>query len=88
MNITRELEAYDLAKLVLNNDLKYFFKDAKIVGENKERRLCFYFSDSFVLALFEKEKENILQRLREEYKKKLEFTNELIWCFILLQQKE
>lgn len=36
MNITRELEAYDLAKLVLNNDLKYFFKDAKIVGENKE----------------------------------------------------
>ncbi|WP_423969904.1 hypothetical protein [Campylobacter coli] len=88
MNITRELEAYDLAKLVLNNDLKYFFKDAKIVGENKERRLCFYFSDSFVLALFEKEKENILQRLREEYKKKLEFCNELIWCFILLQQKE
>ncbi len=26
MNITRELEAYDLAKLVLNNDLKYFLK--------------------------------------------------------------
>lgn len=32
MNITRELEAYDLAKLVLNNDLlkkkkKTFYKD-------------------------------------------------------------
>ncbi len=26
MNITRELEAYDLAKLVLNDDLKYFLK--------------------------------------------------------------
>lgn len=29
MNITRELEAYDLAKLVLNNVLKYFFKRCK-----------------------------------------------------------
>ncbi|EOH5407962.1 hypothetical protein ACL9WG_001807 [Campylobacter jejuni] len=90
MNITRELEAYDLAKLVLNNDLKYFntfFKDAKIVGENKERRLCFYFSDSFVLALFEKEKENILQRLREEYKKKLEFYKRIDLVFYSIAAK-
>ncbi|EAJ0007067.1 hypothetical protein IT683_000407 [Campylobacter coli] len=89
MNITRELEAYDLAKLVLNNDLKYFFKDEKIVGENKERRLCFYFSDSFVLALFEKEKEkeNILQRLREEYKKKLEFYKRIDLVFYSIAAK-
>ncbi|EAL6601456.1 hypothetical protein DSW14_08425 [Campylobacter coli] len=85
MNITRELEAYDLAKLVLNNVLKYFFKDAKIVGENKERRLCFYFSDSFVLALFEKE--NILQRLREEYKKKLEFYKRIDLVFYSIAAK-
>ncbi|EAI8026998.1 hypothetical protein RDY81_000946 [Campylobacter jejuni] len=85
MNITRELEAYDLAKLVLNNDLKYFFKDAKIVGENKERRLCFYFSDSFDLALFEKE--NILQRLREEYKKKLEFYKRIDLVFYSIAAK-
>ncbi|EFV4227133.1 hypothetical protein [Campylobacter jejuni] len=89
MNITRELEAYDLAKLVLNDDLKYFFKDAKIVGENKERRLCFYFSDPFVLALFEKEKEkeNILQRLREEYKKKLEFYKRIDLVFYSIAAK-
>ncbi|EJF0707501.1 hypothetical protein M1M84_000184 [Campylobacter jejuni] len=87
MNITRELEAYDLAKLVLNNDLKYFFKDAKIVGENKERRLCFYFSDPFVLALFEREKENILQRLREEYKKKLEFYKRIDLVFYSIAAK-
>lgn len=43
MNITRELEAYDLAKLVLNNVLKYFFKDAKIVGKIKKEDFVFIF---------------------------------------------
>lgn len=71
MNITRELEAYDLAKLVLNNDLKYFFKDAKIVGENKERRLCFYFSDSFVLALFEKRKRKHFTKTKRRIQKEI-----------------
>ncbi|EFC32450.1 TPA: hypothetical protein RTG46_000947 [Campylobacter jejuni] len=88
MNITRELEAYDLAKLVLNDDLKCFFKDAKIIGKNKEKKLCFYFSNIFVLASFEKEKESILQRLREEYKKKLDLYKRIDLVFYSITAKE
>lgn len=87
MSITKALEAYDLAKLSLNDDFKYFFKDARIIGENKHRKLCFYFSNPFILASFEKEKENILQRLREEYKKKLELYKRIDLVFYSITAK-
>ncbi|EAI2149097.1 hypothetical protein HP551_001204 [Campylobacter jejuni] len=87
MSITKSLETYDLAKLSLNDDFKYFFKDARIIGEDKKRMLCFYFSDPFVLSSFEKEKENILKRLREEYKKKLEFYKRIDLVFYSITAK-
>lgn len=88
MSITRTLEAYDLAKLALNDNLKCFFKDAKIEGEDKEKKLCFYFANTFDLASFEKEKENILKRLRQEYKKKLELYKRIDLVFYSISAKQ
>lgn len=47
----------------------------------------FLFFRFFCLALFEKEKENILQRLREEYKKKLEFYKRIDLVFYSIAAK-
>ncbi len=62
-------EANKLAKKALNQRLLSFFTEARIKGENEERKLIFYFHRTLGIHLFNKFKEQILTKLREEYKK-------------------
>ncbi|TEY03605.1 hypothetical protein [Campylobacter sp. US33a] len=89
-NITHSIEAYDLAKSVLDNDLKSSFLDARIIGREGERKLCFYFDDIFVLDLFNQHKNEILEHLRVKYKNKIALYRRIDFVFyeICAQFKE
>ncbi|TQR25600.1 hypothetical protein [Campylobacter sp. MIT 97-5078] len=66
-------ELTKLAFASLDNSLKEHFKEARIVGENKHKRLRFYFLKAKAYQDFCKQKEQIKAKLRLEYKKKLDF---------------
>ncbi|HEG0602255.1 TPA: hypothetical protein ACHDL2_000079 [Campylobacter jejuni] len=87
MSVTWILEAYDLAKLVLEGDLNKYLIDVRIVGHEKERKLCFFYNSAFLIADFQRQKENILKRLRELYKTKLDFYKRIDFVFYAIEAK-
>ncbi|MBK1999926.1 hypothetical protein JG678_00495 [Campylobacter sp. 2018MI35] len=87
MSVTWILEAYDLAKLVLEGDLNKCLIDVRIVGHEKERKLCFFYNNAFLIAEFQRQKENILKRLRELYKTKLDFYKRIDFVFYAIEAK-
>lgn len=62
-------EANTLAKKVLSPQCLRLFKEARILGLKRDRKLVFFFKNYAGLVFFEKDKEKLLKRLRSEYKK-------------------
>lgn len=62
-------EANNLAKKALNPQCLRLFKEARILGLGKDRKLVFFFKNYTGLVFFERDKEELLKRLRSEYKK-------------------
>ncbi|TKX28178.1 hypothetical protein [Campylobacter estrildidarum] len=87
MSVTWILEAHDLAKLVLEGDLNKCLIDVRIVGHEKERKLCFFYNNVFLIAEFQRQKESILQKLREVYKNKLSFYKRIDFVFYSIEAK-
>ncbi|EPJ2016974.1 hypothetical protein OJO94_02650 [Campylobacter lari] len=85
--ITHIIEANEIARACLKNDLKYSLKEARIINSANERMLYFYFDNPFAIDLFERNKESIKNDLRCEYKKKSNFINALISYFTIFAQK-
>lgn len=63
-------EANDLARKVLNQKCLSLFSEARIFGIERNRKFVFFFKNQAGLIFFNKDKEKLLQRLRDEYRKK------------------
>lgn len=87
MDIVHVVEAYDLARMVLDEFLKSHLKDARILGQGKERKLCFFFDDTFMIEQFEKKKEEILKSLRVEYRKKFSLYQRIDFVFHAIEAR-
>ncbi|EAJ0336176.1 hypothetical protein ACS0H5_001154 [Campylobacter lari] len=79
--ITHIIEANEIARACLKNDLKYSLKEARIINSANERMLCFYFDNHFAIDLFERNKESIKNDLRCEYKKKIKLYKRIDFVF-------
>ncbi|MCR2066570.1 hypothetical protein [Campylobacter helveticus] len=63
-------EANDLARKVLNQKCLSLLSEARILGIERNRKFVFFFKNQAGLIFFNKDKEKLLQRLRDEYRKK------------------
>ncbi|TNB60908.1 hypothetical protein [Campylobacter helveticus] len=63
-------EANDLARKVLNQKCLSLFSEARVLGIERNRKFVFFFKNQAGLIFFNKDKEKLLQRLRDEYRKK------------------
>lgn len=63
-------EANDLARKVLNQKCLSLFSEARVLGIERNRKFIFFFKNQAGLIFFNKDKEKLLQRLRNEYRKK------------------
>ena len=62
-------EANSLAKKSLNSRCLSLFKEARLIGIGKDKKLVFFFKNYAGIAFFERDKEALLKRLRIEFKK-------------------
>lgn len=80
-------EADNLARKALSYRLLSFFYEARILGEKEEKKLVFFFKKCIALELFERAKNEILARLRAEYKKRMKFYKKKDFIFYGIEAK-
>lgn len=81
------LEADNLAKKVLDERLLSLFIEARVLGREKQKKLIFFFKKITAIRLFERKKNEILQRLRLEYKKNMSFYKKNDFIFYGIEAK-